>query len=124
MQVPRLHPETIEEVKQRADIVDVISGRVVLRKRGKEFVGLCPFHDEKSPSFTVSPGKQMYYRFGCGAGGNAFKFLMELEKRPFSEVVLELAKNYQVPVKQSNRNTDKNCSAKFLCGNNCMKSQH
>ncbi|MEG5042369.1 MULTISPECIES: DNA primase [unclassified Microcoleus] len=99
MQVPRLHPETIEEVKQRADIVDVISGRVVLRKRGKEFVGLCPFHDEKSPSFTVSPGKQMYYCFGCGAGGNAFKFLMELEKRPFSEVVLELAKNYQVPVK-------------------------
>ncbi|MEG4170138.1 MULTISPECIES: DNA primase [unclassified Microcoleus] len=99
MQVPRLHPETIEEVKQRADIVDVISGRVVLRKRGKEFVGLCPFHDEKSPSFTVSPGKQMYYCFGCGAGGNAFKFLMELEKRPFSEVVLELAKTYQVPVK-------------------------
>ncbi|MEG3917849.1 DNA primase [Microcoleus sp. T3_A4] len=99
MQVPRLHPETIEEVKQRADIVDVISGRVVLRKRGKEFVGLCPFHDEKSPSFTVSPGKQMYYCFGCGAGGNAFKFLMELEKRSFSEVVLELAKNYQVPVK-------------------------
>ena len=99
MQVPRLHPETIEEVKQRADIVDVISGRVVLRKRGKEFVGLCPFHDEKSPSFTVSPAKQMYYCFGCGAGGNAFKFLMELEKRPFSEVVLELAKNYQVPLK-------------------------
>jgi len=99
MQVPRLHPETIEEVKQRADIVDVISGRVVLKKRGKEFVGLCPFHDEKSPSFTVSPAKQMYYCFGCGAGGNAFKFLMELEKRPFSEVVLELAKNYQVPVK-------------------------
>lgn len=99
MQVPRLHPETIEEVKQRADIVDVISNRVVLRKRGKEFVGLCPFHDEKSASFTVSPAKQMYYCFGCGAGGNAFKFLMELEKRPFSEVVLELAKIYQVPVK-------------------------
>ncbi|MEG4282698.1 DNA primase [Microcoleus sp. A006_D1] len=99
MQFPRLHPETIEEVKQRADIVDVISGRVILKKRGKEFVGLCPFHDEKSPSFTVNQAKQMYYCFGCGAGGNAFKFLMELEKRSFSEVVLELAKNYQVPVK-------------------------
>ncbi len=99
MQVPRLHPETIEEVKQRADIVDVISGRVILKKRGKEFVGLCPFHDEKSPSFTVNQAKQMYYCFGCGAGGNAFKFLMELDKRSFSEVVLELAKNYQVPVK-------------------------
>lgn len=99
MQVPRLHPETIEEVKQRADIVDVISGRVVLRKRGKEFVGLCPFHDEKSPSFTVNQAKQMYYCFGCGAGGNAFKFIMELEKRSFSEVVLDLAKTYQVQVK-------------------------
>jgi len=99
MQIPRLHPETIEEVKQRADIVDVISGRVILKKRGKEFVGLCPFHDEKSPSFTVNQAKQMYYCFGCGAGGNAFKFLMELEKRSFSEVVLELAKNYQVPIK-------------------------
>ena len=99
MQFPRLHPETIEEVKQRADIVDVISGRVILKKRGKEFVGLCPFHDEKSPSFTVNQAKQMYYCFGCGAGGNAFKFLMELEKRSFSEVVLELAKNYQVPIK-------------------------
>ncbi|MCW6050685.1 DNA primase [Lyngbya sp. CCAP 1446/10] len=99
MQVPRLHPETIEEVKQRADIVDVISGRVILKKRGKEFVGLCPFHDEKSPSFTVNQAKQMYYCFGCGAGGNAFKFLMELDKRSFSEVVLELAKNYQVPIK-------------------------
>ena len=99
MQVPRLHPETIEEVKQRADIVDVISGRVVLRKRGKEFVGLCPFHDEKSPSFTVNQAKQMYYCFGCGAGGNAFKFLMELEKRSFSEVVLDLAKTYQVQIK-------------------------
>ncbi|MCU0542897.1 MAG: DNA primase [Oscillatoriaceae cyanobacterium Prado104] len=98
MQVPRIHQETIEEVKQRADIVDIISGRVVLRKRGKEYVGLCPFHDEKSPSFTVSPGKQMYYCFGCGAGGNAIKFLMELDKRSFGEVVLDLAKNYQVPI--------------------------
>ncbi|MGL5058881.1 MAG: DNA primase [Microcoleus sp.] len=98
MSFPRLHQETIEEVKQRADIVDIISGRVVLRKRGKDFVGLCPFHDEKSPSFTVSQSKQMYYCFGCGAGGNAIKFLMELDKRSFSEVVLDLAKNYQVPI--------------------------
>ncbi|MDB9513972.1 DNA primase [Kamptonema animale CS-326] len=98
MQIPRLHPDTIEEVKQRADIVDVISTHVVLRKRGKDFVGLCPFHDEKSPSFTVSPSKQMFYCFGCGAGGNAFKFLMELGKRSFSDVVLELARQHQVPV--------------------------
>ena len=98
MQIPRLHPNTIEEVKQRADIVDVISEHVVLRKRGKDFVGLCPFHDEKTPSFSVSPTKQMYYCFGCNAGGNAIKFLMESGKRPFTEVVLDLARRYQVPV--------------------------
>jgi DNA primase len=61
-------------------------------------VGLCPFHDEKSPSFTVSPTKQMYYCFGCQAGGNAIKFLMDLHKRSFAEVVLDLARRYQVPV--------------------------
>ncbi len=98
MQIPRLHPDTIEEVKLRADIVDVVSEYVVLRKRGKDFVGLCPFHDEKSPSFTVSQTKQMYYCFGCQAGGNAIKFVMELGKRSFAEVVLDLARRYQIPV--------------------------
>ncbi|RCJ42675.1 DNA primase [Nostoc minutum NIES-26] len=98
MQIPRLHPDTIEEIKQRADIVDVVSEHVLLRKRGKDFVGLCPFHDEKSPSFTVSQTKQMYYCFGCQAGGNAIKFLMDLGKRSFAEVVLDLARRYQVSV--------------------------
>ncbi|MBD1855330.1 MULTISPECIES: DNA primase [Leptolyngbya] len=98
MNVPRLHPDTIEQVKQRADIVDVVSEHVVLKKQGKDFVGLCPFHDDKSPSFTVSPSKQFYYCFSCGAGGNTIKFLMELGKRNFSEVVLDLARKYQVPV--------------------------
>ncbi|MBD2464559.1 DNA primase [Oscillatoria sp. FACHB-1407] len=96
---PRLHPDTIEEVKQRVDIVDVVSEHVVLRKRGKDFTGLCPFHDDKSPSFSVSPGKQFYYCFSCGAGGNAIKFLMELGKQSFGDVVLELARRYQVPIK-------------------------
>lgn len=99
MKIPTLHQDTIEEVKSRADIVDVISDHVVLRKRGKDFLGLCPFHDEKTPSFTVSPAKQMYYCFGCQAAGNSIKFLMEVGKRPFAEVVLDLAKRYQIPVK-------------------------
>lgn len=98
MDIPRLHPDTIEQVRQRADIVDVVSEHVVLRKLGKDFTGLCPFHDDKSPSFTVSPSKQFYYCFSCGAGGNAIKFLMELGKHSFSEVVLDLAKRYQVSV--------------------------
>lgn len=98
MEIPRLHPDTIEQIKQRADIVDVVSEHVVLRKQGKDFTGLCPFHDDKSPSFTVSPSKQFYYCFSCGAGGNAIKFLMELGKRSFSEVVLDLAKRYNISV--------------------------
>lgn len=99
MPLTRLHPDTIDEVKQRVDIVDVISEHVVLRKRGKDFFGSCPFHEEKSPSFTVSPSKQMYYCFGCAAGGSAINFLMELGKRSFTEVVLDLARRYQVSVK-------------------------
>lgn len=99
MDVPRLHPDTIEQVKQRVDIVDVVSEHVVLRKQGKDFTGLCPFHDDKSPSFTVSPSKQFYYCFSCGAGGNSIKFLMELGKRSFSEVVFDLARRYQVNIK-------------------------
>ncbi|MEB3199018.1 MAG: DNA primase [Synechococcaceae cyanobacterium] len=98
MTSPRLHPRTIEAVKERADIVDVVGDHVVLRKRGREFVGLCPFHDDGSPSMTVSPAKQFYYCFSCGAGGNAIKFLMELQRSSFSEVVLELARRYQLPV--------------------------
>jgi DNA primase len=98
VEIPRLHPDTIEAVKQRVDIVDVISEYVVLRKRGKDYVGCCPFHDEKTPSFSVSPNKQLYYCFGCTAGGNAIKFLMEVGKRSFSDVVLDLARRYQIPV--------------------------
>ncbi|MGK7878282.1 MAG: DNA primase [Xenococcaceae cyanobacterium] len=99
MEIPRFHPDTIEEVKQRVDIVDVISEYVVLRKRGKDYLGLCPFHEEKTPSFSVNPSKQLYHCFGCRAAGNTFNFLMELGKRSFSDVVLDLAQRYQVPIK-------------------------
>ena len=70
----------------------------MLKKKGREFVGICPFHDDKSPSMTVSPAKQFYYCFSCGAGGNSIKFLMELQRQSFSDVVLELARKYQLPV--------------------------
>ena len=73
--------EIIEEVRSRNDIVDVISSYVKLQKKGSSHFGLCPFHNEKSPSFSVSQGKQMYYCFGCGAGGNVFTFLMNYEKK-------------------------------------------
>lgn len=83
--------EVIEEVRARNDIVDVISGYVRIQKKGSSYFGLCPFHNEKSPSFSVSPGKQMYYCFGCGAGGNVFTFLMAYENCSFGEAVKELA---------------------------------
>lgn len=99
MDIPRIHPETLEKVKQQIEIYDIISDYVVLKKRGKDYVGLCPFHDEKTPSFSVSVHKQLYYCFGCGEGGNAIRFLMEVGKKSFSDVVFELAKRYQVPIK-------------------------
>ena len=83
--------DLIEEVRSRNDIVDVISGYVRLQRRGSSYFGLCPFHNEKSPSFSVSPGKQMYYCFGCGVGGNVFTFLMEYENYTFPEAVKTLA---------------------------------
>ena len=94
----RLHPRTIDAVKERADIVDVVGDHVVLKKKGREFVGICPFHDDSKPSMTVSPAKQFYYCFSCGAGGNSIKFLMEFQRQSFSDVVLDLARRYQVPV--------------------------
>ncbi len=81
----------VEEVRQRSDIVDVISSYVNLKRSGSNYVGLCPFHNEKTASFSVSPGKQMYYCFGCGAGGNVFTFLMEYENLTFVESLERLA---------------------------------
>ena len=83
--------ELIEEVRMKNDIVDVISGYVRLQKKGANYFGLCPFHNEKSPSFSVSPGKQMYYCFGCGAGGNVYTFIQEYENSTFPEAVKMLA---------------------------------
>lgn len=83
--------DIIEEVRSRNNIVDVISSYVKLQRKGSSYFGLCPFHNEKSPSFSVSPGKQMYYCFGCGAGGNVFTFLMEYENYTFPEALRTLA---------------------------------
>ena len=87
----RYTDDIIEEVRTRNDIVDVISGYVKLTKRGSSYFGLCPFHNEKTPSFSVTPGKQMYYCFGCGAGGNVFTFLMQYENYTFTEALQHLA---------------------------------
>ena len=92
----RISEDVIEGLRQRADIVEIISEHVVLKKKGQNYTGLCPFHQEKTPSFIVSPGKQIYHCFGCGKGGNVFSFLMEREGISFYEAVEKLAARYGV----------------------------
>ena len=87
----RYSDDIIEEVRMKNDIVDVVSQYVKLNRRGSTYFGLCPFHNEKTPSFSVTPSKQMYYCFGCGAGGNVFNFVMEYENYTFGEALQHLA---------------------------------
>ena len=87
----RYSDDIIEEVRMKNDIVDVISQYVKLTRKGSSYFGLCPFHNEKTPSFSVTPSKQMYYCFGCGAGGNVFTFVMEYENYSFGEALSHLA---------------------------------
>ena len=87
----RYSDDIIEEVRMKNDIVDVISQYVKLTRKGSSYFGLCPFHNEKTPSFSVTPSKQMYYCFGCGAGGNVYNFIMEYENYSFGEALSHLA---------------------------------
>ena len=89
--MPYYSEDVVEEVRSRTDIVDVISKYVNLQKKGSQYFGLCPFHNEKTGSFSVSPQKQMYYCFGCGKGGNVFSFLMDYDNMTFKEAVEELS---------------------------------
>jgi DNA primase len=98
LMMPKLDPRTVDEVRNKADLYDVVSERVVLRKVGKDYKGLCPFHEDRSPSFYVSPSKQIYKCFSCGASGDVFKFLMEQDKSSFTETVLVLAGRYGISV--------------------------
>ena len=81
----RYSDELIEEIRNSNDIVDIISQYVVLKRSGRNYFGLCPFHKEKSPSFSVSPDKQIFHCFGCGAGGNVFHFISKIENINFIE---------------------------------------
>ena len=96
----RYSDDIIEEVRVKNDIVDVISQYVKLQRKGSSYFGLCPFHNEKTPSFSVSPAKQMYYCFGCGAGGNVFTFIMEYENFSFGEALKFLADRAGVELSQ------------------------
>ena len=95
MRYPR---ELIEEIRMQNDIVDVISQYVPLKQKGSSYFGLCPFHHEKTPSFSVNSEKQFYYCFGCGASGNVYGFLMEMENCDFPEAVKKLAERANIPL--------------------------
>lgn len=94
----RFSSDLLEEIRNRCDVVDIISEYVHLKPAGKGFKGLCPFHEEKTPSFMVSPEKQLFHCFGCGEGGNVFSFLMKYEKLSFFEAVKMLARKSGVPL--------------------------
>ena len=100
----RYSDEILNEVRENNDIVEVISQYVHLKRSGRNYFGLCPFHNEKSPSFSVSPDKQIFHCFGCGVGGNVFTFLMKLESISFVEAVQMLAErsNIALPTIQNN----------------------
>ena len=94
----KIPEETIQQIKQSLDIADIISDYVQLKKQGRNYFGLCPFHGENTPSFSVSADKQIYHCFGCGAGGNMFSFLMEIEGISFQEAVGKLAERAGVAI--------------------------
>ena len=97
----KISEQSIEQIRNRADIIDIISSYVELKKRGRNFFGLCPFHNEKTASFSVSPEKQIYKCFGCGAGGSSIDFIMEIEKLDFIESIRYLADQYGVEIEET-----------------------
>jgi DNA primase len=107
----RIPDELVEQVRQSVDIVDVVSEYVPLKKQGRNYFGLCPFHGESTPSFSVSPEKQIFHCFGCGAGGNAISFIMQLEGLNFQESVHQLAKQTNITLPSETVDTVKNPQA-------------
>lgn len=101
-----ISPNTIQQITNRIDIIDVVGEFVKLKKRGTNYLGLCPFHGEKTPSFTVSPAKEIYKCFGCGKSGNTITFLMEHEKYSYVEALKWLAERYNIPVEETQKTAE------------------
>src|SRR5476649_1004824 len=96
-----ISPNTIQQILGRIDIIHIIGGFVKLKKRGANYLGLCPFHNEKTPSFTVSPSKEIYKCFGCGRSGNSISFLMEHEKYSYVDALKWLANKYNIEIEET-----------------------
>ena len=122
--MPRVPEETIERIRNTADIYDVVAQYVDLKKRGRNFFGLCPFHSEKTPSFSVAPDKQIYHCFGCGAGGNVFSFIIEHEKISFIEAVQQLGQKYGIQVDYQSGPSNKIFSSLYKVHDLAVKLYH
>lgn len=120
----RLSDEIIEEIREHSDIVELISEYVPLKKQGKNYAGLCPFHEEKKPSFSVSPQRQIFHCFGCGAGGNIFKFLMEYQKMSFLDAVRFLAERANITLPARERSGGDRSEYEPLYGANHLAAAH
>lgn len=102
----RIPQELIDEIREKANIVDIVGQYVQLKKTGKNYSGLCPFHNEKTPSFSVAEDKQFYHCFGCGRGGNVFRFLQEIDGISFPEAVAKVADFEQISIPQEYREAE------------------
>ncbi len=112
--MPKKIPETtIDEILKRTDIVELIGSYLSLKQNGKDYIGLCPFHNEKTPSFSVSPHKQLYYCFGCGAGGNAIRFMMDLNGTSFIETLEDLGKRVGIDLTKIKGNNEETSHKKL-----------
>jgi len=103
----KINEELIEKIHDSCDLVDVVSRYVHLKRSGSNFVGLCPFHNEKTPSFTVSDTKQLFHCFGCGAGGDVITFIMKIENLSFIEAVKYLAEMQGIVLEEDNNGIPK-----------------
>ena len=110
----RIPNDLIDLIRSEADIVEVLSGFVTLKKAGQNYLGLCPFHDEKTPSFSVNLQRQIFHCFGCGKGGNVFTFLMEHENISFIEAVRHLAHHLNITIPETNKTSEADSEAESL----------
>ncbi|MDE2726761.1 MAG: CHC2 zinc finger domain-containing protein, partial [Gemmatimonadota bacterium] len=110
----RIPEELVDSIRSQADIVDVVSDYVTLRRSGKNYMGLCPFHDEKTPSFSVNPEKQIFHCFGCGKGGSVFTFLTEHENVTFVEAVRHIARRLNITIPDTHGEREESSEAESL----------
>jgi len=109
-----ISPSTLEQIRSASDIVDVIGAYVPLKRAGANFVALCPFHKEKSPSFNVNPQKQIFHCFGCHKGGDVFTFVKEHENIQFMDAVRRLAERAKIPIEMDNDPAQKHYVCRML----------